>query len=186
MFLRNTLEDYKEEGYKGGYPNQGVLFPKYQAPLGEPKNSSHDFIKLNLDNFNTDSFTQLKESSQDRAYETMQLRKWANKEIKYKRNNLEARILKLCDLREQLQEEKKELLARFSGVPYAGISGSSEHCPYTSPIKTRLPYLMHAVDMLFFDNTSGDVDFSTPSLRLHDKILITVYLDSEVQGFTAL
>lgn len=32
-------------------------------------------------------------------------RKWATQEIKYKRNALEARILKLCDLREQLRQE---------------------------------------------------------------------------------
>ena len=36
-------------------------------------------------------------------------RKWATQEIKYKRNALEARILKLCDLREQLHQELVDL-----------------------------------------------------------------------------
>lgn len=42
-------------------------------------------------------------------------RRWVNKEIRYKRNDLEARIIKLCDLREQLFHELEQLEMAVAG-----------------------------------------------------------------------
>jgi hypothetical protein len=39
------------------------------------------------------------------AMQILRGRRWMEKEIRYKRNSLEERIIKLCDLREQLEEE---------------------------------------------------------------------------------
>lgn len=51
-----------------------------------------------------------------------QARDWSNREIRYLRNNLEARILKLCDLREQLLLERDEILPQAIGGTVPGIA----------------------------------------------------------------
>jgi hypothetical protein len=46
-------------------------------------------------------------------------RKWTNQEIRFKRNDIEARIIKLCDLREQLQLELQEISWMAAGISAA-------------------------------------------------------------------
>lgn len=55
------------------------------------------------------------------AAEMHNMRKWANAEIRYKLHDLEARIIKLCDLREQLQNELDLVLMQAWGGIMPGL-----------------------------------------------------------------
>jgi hypothetical protein len=46
-------------------------------------------------------------------------RRWIQKEIRYKRNDIEARIVKLCDLREQLLQELEDIAWSTAGITSA-------------------------------------------------------------------
>jgi hypothetical protein len=75
-------------------------------------------------------------------------RKWATQEISHLRNNLEARIIKLCDLREQLLIERDDLL-------FNALSGTaSKLAPYDPNIQLDEVHLSHIVtniDLNYFE-----------------------------------
>lgn len=50
------------------------------------------------------------------AAQVRKARGWVNKEIRFKRNDIEARIIKLCDLREQLQKELEDIVWAAAGI----------------------------------------------------------------------
>lgn len=85
-------------------------------------------------------------------------RGWTNKEIRYKRNDLEARILKLCDLREQLQTEIQELTWMGAGVipalPYFDEDRFDSALSVASIVAT--------IDAIFYEvDDDGTADFET-------------------------
>jgi len=54
------------------------------------------------------------------------IRKWANAEIRYKLHDLEARIIKQCDLREQLKNELEVMLSQAWGGIFSGLKWNEE------------------------------------------------------------
>lgn len=86
-------------------------------------------------------------------------RSWIKQEIKELRNDIEARILKLCDLREQLLKERNEII--YSAV---GASLSSYEVTETDFVKDYdLVNIVYLFDTTFFElNESGQIDFSKP------------------------
>jgi hypothetical protein len=86
-------------------------------------------------------------------------RSWIKQEIKELRNDIEARILKLCDLREQLLKERNEII--YSAV---GASLSSYEVTETDFVKEYdLVNIVYLFDTTFFElNESGQIDFSKP------------------------
>lgn len=75
-------------------------------------------------------------------------RKWATQEISHLRNNLESRIIKLCDLREQLLIERDDIL-------FNALSGTTANlAPYDPNIQLDEVHLSHIVtniDLNFFE-----------------------------------
>lgn len=66
-------------------------------------------------------FVNLSEADQQVAYRVDLARRWANPTIAHRRNNIEARILKLMDLREQLQQERDDILQQALGGTVRGL-----------------------------------------------------------------
>ena len=54
-------------------------------------------------------------------------RKWANQEIKERLQDIEWRIVKLCDLREQLLQERDEVLVQAFGGALHGVRGFDQN-----------------------------------------------------------
>ena len=75
-------------------------------------------------------------------------RKWATQEISHLRNNLEARIIKLCDLREQLMMERDDLL-------FNALSGTASKLAPYDPNKqldeVHLSHIVTNIDLNFFE-----------------------------------
>lgn len=75
-------------------------------------------------------------------------RKWTTQEISQLRNNLEARIIKLCDLREQLMIERDDTL-------FNALSGTAAKlAPFDSDLQLDEVHLSHIVtniDLNFFE-----------------------------------
>lgn len=81
-------------------------------------------------------------------------RKWATQEISHLRNNLEARIIKLCDLREQLMLERDDLL-------FNALSGTATSLAPYDPNKQldeiHLSHIVTNIDLNFFEAKDQDV-----------------------------
>ena len=75
-------------------------------------------------------------------------RKWVTQEISHLRNNLEAKIIKLCDLREQLLIERDDLL-------FNAISGTAQGLAPYDPNKQldeiHLSHIVTNIDLNFFE-----------------------------------
>jgi hypothetical protein len=119
---------------------------------------------------------------------TREARKWVSKEIKELRNNLEAKIIKLCDLKEQLKLEQKEILAGCVG----GFSSSDLDADFEKFKKDRhLSTIIDYFDSNFFQkDEDGNIDFSkSVPARIKIKFYRDMYLEDANDGsekFTSL
>lgn len=82
------------------------------------------------------------------AQEFDSIRKWANQEIRYKLHDLEERIIKLCDLREQLQTELDFTLMQAWGGLLRGLEFTWDATTYTT--ERRLPESLVEIDKRLF------------------------------------
>ena len=101
-------------------------------------------------------------------------RKWATQEISHLRNNLEARIIKLCDLREQLMIERDDLL-------FNALSGTTAKlAPYDPSIQLDEVHLSHIVtniDLNYFeamDQEPPESDVPPPPPSTVDRVAVSV------------
>lgn len=99
---------------------------------------------------------------------TTEARKWITQEISQLRNNLEARILKLCDLREQLLLERDEVLK-------TAIQGVTLYYPDYNPTEAlpenHLSKIVSNIDLNFYfplEDTPTTPDFSKPRTTTKD------------------
>lgn len=116
-----------------------------------------------------------------------QTRKWVAKEIRYKRNNLEDRIKKLCDLREQLIQERDDIIQQAIGET---VSYVAERYDDRYSDAFTLSKVVSAIDALFFEeNPDVPGEFNFDEINL-DNISRqpTIYPDAEdgLEDFTAL
>lgn len=87
-------------------------------------------------------------------------RKWANKEIKYKKHDLEARIIKLCDLREQLFQEMEHLTMALAGLDVAIPMADDNQFDKDLTVAG----IVAAIDAIFYQTSEEGVpDFNTPN-----------------------
>jgi hypothetical protein len=145
-------------------PSRGVLYPldaeyKFdgeQFPQGAPSLQTFDWRRLggrrSLDDRDVGDLVDLS-------------RRWATQAIKYKRNDLEARILKLCDLREQLVAELNQIAWMVSDVlpvtsaSYAGGAALDQRLTVTQ--------IVNSIDRIWYDFSEENVpDFTTASKNL--------------------
>ena len=83
-------------------------------------------------------------NSESTAVRVRAARRWLNQSLKEKRNNIEWQIIKLMDLREQLQREKT-LIQQAAGGFVTGVDLST-----TMPQSYTLPNILEHVDNMFF------------------------------------
>lgn len=85
-------------------------------------------------------------------------RKWTNQSIREKRNDLEARIIKLCDLREQLTKELDDLSMAVAGtVSVLPVRDENRFDPAHS-----VAAIIAAIDGVFYKmDPNGTADFTT-------------------------
>ena len=93
------------------------------------------------------------EESTTFAAEMDGIRKWANAEIRYKLHDLEARIIKQCDLREQLKNEIDIVLTQAWGGLLPGLDKWSEE---TYVKDRRVPEMLVDIDKRLFNFSSPD------------------------------
>ena len=85
-------------------------------------------------------------------------RKWINPTLQHRLHNLEARIIKLCDLREQLLNELESMTMAVGGV--AGSIPSLDENFYDD--KLGVAKIVAAIDSIFYEvDAEGKPDFST-------------------------
>tara|TARA_Y100000591_G_C21809357_1_gene686955 strand:- start:810 stop:1673 length:864 start_codon:yes stop_codon:yes gene_type:complete len=86
-------------------------------------------------------------------------RSWIQQEIKELRNDLEARIIKLCDLREQLLIERNEIVVSAIGGTTPGTTFDTE--AFLSDL--HLSHIVFALDTDFYETKEdGTADFTKP------------------------
>ena len=86
------------------------------------------------------------------------MRGWVSREIRTKRNDLEARILKLCDLREQLLKERDEILPTAIGGVISGVPYGEDFA-----LSFNVSSIVNTIDAIFYPlNEDGQYDFSLP------------------------
>lgn len=112
-------------------------------------------------------------------------RRWIPQEIKTLRNNLEARILKLCDLREQLTIEKDEILAQALG---GTIQGLPEFDPTVFSEEHHLFSVIHFIDRAFYETPNENPELLNPRPDSPDNPFKTLLEDAPnaEEDFTAI
>jgi hypothetical protein len=103
-------------------------------------------------------------------------RKWISQEIKELRNDLETRIIKLCDLREQLLKERDELIVGAMGGVTKDILFNADAYSSTH----HLSYITNTIDKEIFPNLTdaGERDFSKPRQDNSDVLYPTIVADA--------
>lgn len=145
------------------YPYGGVVYPEsknYNEPVGTYKKYTGGFpkIKKHLSNRYGDRVSP-NNLTDDNVNLQVHLRSWVSQEMKEKIQELEWRIIKLADLRDQLLYEKDELLQQLFGGTSNATPEFDEN-KYTKNL--RLQDVIHAIDIAFFNkNPKGLIeDFS--------------------------
>lgn len=84
-------------------------------------------------------------------------REWLTQEIKTLRNDLEARIIKLCDLKEQLFNEKNGLIPQAMGGTLNGVS-------FVGAVTHHVSSIVDDIDSIFYPDLpdGGGPDFDHP------------------------
>lgn len=86
-------------------------------------------------------------------------RRWASREIRTLRNDLEARVIKLMDLREQLIQERDELLPTALGGSVPGIFWDEDQFAQSY----NLTAIVDLFDSVFYPRRDdGSYDFGSP------------------------
>lgn len=87
------------------------------------------------------------------------MRSWVSQEIRTLRNDLEARIIKLCDLREQLQNEANELIPQAVGGVIPGVNYDASQYAVSHHVSA----ITDAFDTVFYPVLAdGTFDFASP------------------------
>lgn len=104
-----------------------------------------------------------KEPEDSRTVQVVNLmRRWTQQEIREKRTNIETRIIKLCDLREQLTEELDMLTMALAGQ--VGAIPSADTDVYGENL--GVAQLVSGMDRVFYElDDEGHPDFSTTNLE---------------------
>lgn len=163
---RSVVQTEDVEGFvesRDNYPYGGVAYPQTAEP-NEPESSFGAYpggyipLRKYLPN-RVGSRRDLGVAAEPYVNQIDALRKSVHQEIRYKRDDLEARILKLCDLREQLIDERDIILTQAFGGLLPSLS-SFDTDRYVRTL--RAPRIVYDIDSIFYEqDASGAIDFET-------------------------
>lgn len=91
-----------------------------------------------------------------------QSREWLNQGLRERLNNLEARIIKLCDLREQFLRELEELTFAVGGTAGSIPTLDTE----TFDADLDVAKIVAAIDSVFYETTDHTPDFETINIEM--------------------
>jgi hypothetical protein len=143
-----------------GYPSDGVLYPLggdyaftgEQFSQGAPSLRTFDWRRLGgrraIDDRDIGDAVDLS-------------RRWISQAIKFKRNDLEARIIKLCDLREQLLQELDQIAWMMSD--FAPISGAGYGAGTALDQRRTITQIITSIDKIWYHFEDGVADFNSPN-----------------------
>ena len=110
-------------------------------------------------------------------------RRWVRQEISQLRNDLEARIIKICDLREQLIRERDEVL--YNAL-VGSVAALEDFDPEEVLEENHLSYIVTNIDLNFFekqqDSETRTADLSKPLPLKTPLSLYQCLLDDEPSG----
>jgi len=153
-----TVDDNGEITRQEVYPYGGILWP-YTAGVNEPEDTFGPYQGgwLPILKYPPLRIGNRKETGTDEEvfvnYLTFARRPFSQ-EIREKVHNIESRILKLCDLSEQLKHERDVILAQaFGGL----LDVSFEFNPERFADGLRIPKIIDAIDDLFYERDQNGV-----------------------------
>ena len=115
--------------------------------------------------------------------QTANARRWVRQEISQLRNDLEARIIKICDLREQLIIERDEVL--YNAL-VGSVAALEDFDPEEVLEENHLSYIVTNIDLNFFekreDSETRTADLSKPLPLKTPLSLYQCLLDDEPSG----
>jgi hypothetical protein len=143
-------------------PYDGIVSPLADDSAGEPNGLSVAgwLPILRYPNWKTGNNESYWDKGVDVYHAIKSSRQWITQEIKERRNDIEARIIKLCDLREQLLLEREEVLLGAVGDVFPSLLFNSDVYSTTH----HLSYIVDKIDRVFHPNitSSGEIDFTQP------------------------
>lgn len=180
VVVSDTTEGAAETGHE--YPWGGVAYPLTAEP-NEPTNSwgaypgGHIPLRKYIPG-RIGGRRDIDADAESTVNLIISLRLPVRQEIRRKRNDIESRIIKLCDLREQLTQERDEILMQaFGGLSASLIEFDADRFVHV----LRIPRLTQSLDSIFFEvNEEGVVDFATTNtmeLSKHDNLLEDILPD---------
>ncbi len=168
-------------------PYGGVVSPLADEEAGEPNHLSvagwlpilrYPNWKLGKEEFYWDK-------GADVYHAVKSARQWITQEIKERRNDLEARIIKLCDLREQLLLEREEVLLGAVGDVFPSLLFNSDIHSQSH----HLSQIVDKIDKIFHPefNDLGEIDFTRPRRPTGEEPQNPTLLeDSDEEKWTAI
>lgn len=165
MFMHpDTVATTANGASQAAYPSGGQVSPKSQSPAYGGEVYQQGMPSVETYNLATRKGGRSNFEDTDMVLFMSQARRWVQKEVAFKRNNIEARILKLCDLREQLEAELDDLM-RANGDALLGMPTAFDPVRY-DPVLTAAQTVA-IIDSIWYDvGEDGTADFATESDNL--------------------
>jgi hypothetical protein len=161
MFLSpdSIYEDFPTQPYGG------VIYPLSGAPAVGTRYTGGYLVVKKYTPARTGGRKDLQDNTVAGAVDTS--RRWVDQTIQYRIHNLEARILKLCDLREQLQQELEAIIQAAGGVEGALPTLDQE---FYDP-KQGVARTVASMDAIFYEVNpeTGVPDFTTQNNEMLEK-----------------
>ena len=169
VFINDTLSYFQ-------YPSGGQVFPKSEAPAYSGDVFQQGMPSLETYNLSARKGGRMNLEDSDMVLFMSQAQRWVQQEIAHKRNNLEARILKLCALREQLEAELADLM-RANGDALLGMPMPFDPDRY-DPVLTVAQSVAIIDSIWYVVGEDGTADFAAES----DNLGAYPNLISDLQG----
>jgi hypothetical protein len=182
MFIHPDAVFLNDEFEYGAYPQGGQISPQEQAPSYSGTVYQQGMPSMQTYNLSARKGGRNNLEDTDMVLFMSQSRRWVRQEITYKRDNIEARIIKLCDLREQLEAELDDLM-RAAGDALTGMPETFNPDRY-DPVLT-IAQSVAIIDSIWYDVAEdGTADFALESDNLGAYPNLISDLDDEAYAGT--
>lgn len=162
MFLKPDSYTWIDDAVYETQPYTGVLYPQSENnPVSTGNQSIGGWLPLwKFPARKMGKNINIYDFGQDVSNAIITAKSWIPQEIKELRNDLEMRIIKLCDLREQLLKERDEVLKTLVG----GITASFQIDSDSYSESHHLSFIINVLDDVIYPNINaqGERDFTNP------------------------
>ena len=182
MFMHPDSTYLDDDFEYNPYPAGGQVSPQEHAPAYSGNVYQQGMPSVQTYNHSARKGGRSNFEDTDMVLFMAQSRKWVQQEISYKRDGIEARILKLCDLREQLQTELDDLM-RAAGDALLGMPEQFDTNRY-DPVLT-VAQSVAVIDSIWYNVAEdGTADFASQSDNLGGYPNLMSDLDDEANAAT--